>query len=68
MKVPVQWLADHLAELPPLAELSERLSLAGDKVEAVERRELGEMVAEPLQRNLHRTAPRNCSRKRTSLS
>jgi phenylalanyl-tRNA synthetase beta chain len=40
MKVPVQWLADHLAELPPLAELSARLSLAGDKVEGVERRGL----------------------------
>jgi phenylalanyl-tRNA synthetase beta chain len=40
MKVPLQWLADHLAELPPLDELSERLSLAGDKVEGVERRGL----------------------------
>ena len=40
MKVPLQWLADHLAELPPLAELSARLSLAGDKVEGVERRGL----------------------------
>ena len=40
MKVPLQWLADHLAELPPLEELSERLSLAGDKVEGVERRGL----------------------------
>jgi phenylalanyl-tRNA synthetase beta chain len=40
MKVPVQWLADHLAELPPLAELTERLSLAGDNVEGVERRGL----------------------------
>ena len=40
MKVPLQWLADHLAELPPLEELTERLSLAGDKVEGVERRGL----------------------------
>ena len=40
MKVPLQWLADHLAELPPLDELTERLSLAGDKVEGVERRGL----------------------------
>src|SRR4029077_3448694 len=40
MKVPVQWLSDHLAELPPLDELTERLSLAGDKVESVERRGL----------------------------
>src|SRR6185312_13209928 len=40
MKVPVQWLADHLAELPPLDELTERLSLAGDKIEGVERRGL----------------------------
>jgi phenylalanyl-tRNA synthetase beta chain len=40
MKVPLQWLGDHLAELPPLDELTERLSLAGDKVEGVERRGL----------------------------
>ena len=40
MKVPLQWLADHLAELPPLDELCARLSLAGDKVEGVERRGL----------------------------
>jgi phenylalanyl-tRNA synthetase beta chain len=40
MKVPLQWLSDHLAELPPLEELTERLSLAGDKVEGVERRGL----------------------------
>ena len=40
MKVPLQWLQDHLAELPPLDELVARLSLAGDKVEAVERRGL----------------------------
>ena len=37
MKVPVQWLSDHLGELPPLPELVARLSLAGDKVESVER-------------------------------
>jgi phenylalanyl-tRNA synthetase beta chain len=37
MNVPLQWLADHLAELPPLDELTEQLSLAGDKVESVER-------------------------------
>jgi phenylalanyl-tRNA synthetase beta chain len=41
MKVPVQWLADHLGgPLPPLEEVVERLSLAGDKVEGVERRGL----------------------------
>ena len=40
MKVPLQWLADHLGELPPLDELCARLSLAGDKVEGVERRGL----------------------------
>ena len=40
MKVPLQWLGDHLAELPPLEELVARLSLAGDKVEGVERRGL----------------------------
>ncbi len=40
MKVPLQWLSDHLAELPPLDELIERLSFAGDKVEGVERRGL----------------------------
>ena len=40
MKVPVQWLADHLGDLPPLDELVARLSLAGDKVEGVERRGL----------------------------
>ena len=40
MKVPLQWLADHLAELPPLDQLTDRLSLAGDKVEGVERRGL----------------------------
>jgi phenylalanyl-tRNA synthetase beta chain len=40
MKVPLQWLADHLAELPPLDELVEQLSFAGDKVEGVERRGL----------------------------
>ena len=40
MKVPLQWLADHLAELPPLEELAAQLSLAGDKVEGVERRGL----------------------------
>ena len=40
MKVPLQWLADHLGELPPLDELVARLSLAGDKVEGVERRGL----------------------------
>ncbi|MDX6572660.1 MAG: phenylalanyl-tRNA synthetase beta chain, partial [Gaiellales bacterium] len=37
---PLQWLADHLAELPPLDELIAQLSLAGDKVEGVERRGL----------------------------
>ncbi len=36
--------------------------------ELVQGRQLGEMVRQPLQRDLHRTAPRNCSRKRTSLS
>ncbi len=36
--------------------------------ELVQRRQLREVIAEPLQRNLHRTAPRNCSRKRTSSS
>ena len=36
--------------------------------ELVERRQLGEVVGQPLQRDLHRTAPRNCSRKRTSSS
>jgi phenylalanyl-tRNA synthetase beta chain len=40
MKVPLQWLADHLAELPPVDELIEQLSLAGDKVEGIERRGL----------------------------
>jgi phenylalanyl-tRNA synthetase beta chain len=40
MKVPLQWLADHLAELPPLDELTAQLSLAGDKVEGIERRGL----------------------------
>jgi phenylalanyl-tRNA synthetase beta chain len=41
MKVPVQWLADHLGgPLPSLDELVARLSLAGDKVEGVERRGL----------------------------
>ena len=36
--------------------------------ELLQRRQLGEVVGQPLQRDLHRTAPRNCSRKRTSLS
>ncbi|HEY3612169.1 MAG TPA: phenylalanine--tRNA ligase subunit beta [Gaiellales bacterium] len=37
----MQWLADHLGgPLPPLDELVARLSLAGDKVEGVERRGL----------------------------
>ena len=40
MKVPLQWLADHLAELPPVDELTAQLSLAGDKVEGIERRGL----------------------------
>ena len=40
MKVPLQWLGDHLAELPPLEELIAQLSLAGDKVEGIERRGL----------------------------
>jgi phenylalanyl-tRNA synthetase beta chain len=40
MKVPLQWLADHLAELPPVHELTARLSMAGDKVEGSERRGL----------------------------
>ena len=46
MKVPLQWLADHLTELPPLDELTARLSLAGDKVEGVERRGLPDGMEE----------------------
>ncbi len=36
--------------------------------ELLERRELAEVVGQPLHGHLHRTAPRNCSRKRTSSS